>query len=47
MTFAVKEDKQIADSVIALLNAQHHQLKVLERRTVPGPVDVSGKEVLF
>ena len=37
MKFAVKEDKQVADSVIAFLNAQHHQLKVLERRTVPGP----------
>jgi quercetin dioxygenase-like cupin family protein len=44
MTFAVEEDKQIADSVIALLNAQHHQLKVLERRTVPGPVDTSTKK---
>ncbi|HEX7903510.1 MAG TPA: cupin domain-containing protein [Chitinophagaceae bacterium] len=33
----VKEDKQVPDSVIAALNAQHHQLKVLERRTVPGP----------
>ena len=44
MTFAVKEDKQIADSVIALLNAQHHQLKVLERRTVPGPLDSAAKK---
>ncbi len=43
MTFLVKEDKQIADSVIALLNAQHHQLKVLERRTVPGPFTVPEK----
>ena len=33
----VKEDKQVPDSVIVQLNAQHHQLKVLERRTVPGP----------
>lgn len=33
----VKEDKQVPDSMIAQLNAQHHQLKVLERRTVPGP----------
>ena len=32
----VKEDKQVPDSVIAALNAQHHQLKVLERRSVPG-----------
>jgi len=37
MQFMVKEDKRIADSVISLLNAQHHQLKVLERRSVPGP----------
>ncbi len=44
MTFAVAEDKQIADSVIALLNAQHHQLKVLERRTVPGPLDTLAKK---
>ena len=44
MTFAVEEDKQVADSVIALLNAQHHQLKVLERRTVPGPIDTSAKK---
>src|SRR5436190_488499 len=33
----VKEDKTVPDAVIAALNAQHHQLKVLERRTVPGP----------
>jgi quercetin dioxygenase-like cupin family protein len=43
MTFLVKEDKKIADSVIALLNAQHHQMKVLERRTVPGPFTVPAK----
>ncbi len=43
MDFLVKEDKQIADSVIALLNAQHHQLKVLERRSVPGPFTVPAK----
>ena len=43
MKFLVKEDKQIADSVIALLNAQHHQLKVLERRTVPGPFTLPEK----
>jgi quercetin dioxygenase-like cupin family protein len=36
----VKEDTQVPDSVIAQLNAQHHQLKVLERRTVPGPFTV-------
>ena len=35
----VTEDKQVPDSIIAGLNAQHHQLKVLERRTVPGPFD--------
>ena len=33
----VKENKIIPDSIIMALNAQHHQLKVLERRTVPGP----------
>jgi quercetin dioxygenase-like cupin family protein len=33
----VNEEKIIPDSVIMALNAQHHQLKVLERRTVPGP----------
>ena len=32
----VKEKKLVPDSVIARLNAQHHQLNVLERRTVPG-----------
>ena len=43
MSILVKEDKQVVDSVIALLNAQHHQLKVLERRTVPGPFKVPQK----
>ena len=33
----VKENKIIPDSIIMALNAQHHQLKVLERRAVPGP----------
>ena len=33
----VKENKTVPDAVVAALNAQHHQLKVLERRTVPGP----------
>ena len=33
----VKENKIIPDSIIRALNAQHHQLKVLESRTVPGP----------
>jgi quercetin dioxygenase-like cupin family protein len=37
MANMVKENKQIPDSVISLLNAQHHQMKVLERRTLPGP----------
>jgi len=32
----VKENKIIPDSVIRALNAQHHQLKVLERRDIPG-----------
>ncbi len=40
-TFSIKnlvpEKKQVPDAIIAKLNAQHHQLKVLERRTVPGP----------
>lgn len=38
----VKENKIIPDSVIRALNAQHHQLNVLERRTVPGPFDTPG-----
>lgn len=33
----VPEHKAPPDSIITALNAQHHQLKVLERRTVPGP----------
>src|SRR6266487_5075360 len=33
----VKESKQVPDSIIAALNAQHHNFKVLERRTLPGP----------
>ncbi len=40
-TFSLKtlvpEEKQVPDSVIELLHAQHHTHKVLERRTVPGP----------
>jgi quercetin dioxygenase-like cupin family protein len=43
MKFLVKEDKHVVDSVIALLNEQHHQLKVLERRTVPGPFTIPEK----
>jgi quercetin dioxygenase-like cupin family protein len=33
----VEELKQSPDSIIAQLNKQHHSLKVLERRSVPGP----------
>ncbi len=33
----VAESKHTPDSTIAQLNRQHHGLKVLERRTVPGP----------
>lgn len=33
----VEETKQVPDSIISALNAQHHSFKVLERRTVPGP----------
>ncbi len=38
----VVEDKHVPDSVIAQLNAQHHQMKVLERRTFPGPFTIPG-----
>jgi quercetin dioxygenase-like cupin family protein len=38
----VKESKQVPDSIIAQLNAQHHQFKVLERRTVPGSFAAPG-----
>ena len=37
ITNLVEENKAVPDSVIAALNAQHHQLRVLERRVVPGP----------
>jgi len=33
----VEESKQTPDSIISQLNKQHHGLKVLERRVVPGP----------
>ncbi len=33
----VTEEKNTPDSIIVALNKQHHQLKVLERRNVPGP----------
>ena len=33
----VDEAKQVPDSIIAALNKQHHNHKVLERRSVPGP----------
>ncbi len=32
----VQEVKTVPDSLINALNAQHHQMKVLERRSVPG-----------
>jgi len=38
----VEEQKQAPDSVIAALNAQHHNFKVLERRSVPGPFAAPG-----
>lgn len=38
----VNELKQAPDSVIAALNAQHHNFKVLERRSVPGPFTPPG-----
>ena len=38
----VEEQKQAPDSIIAALNAQHHSLKVLERRSVPGPFTAPG-----
>src|SRR5688572_10476027 len=38
----VEEQKQTPDSVIAALNAQHHSLAVLERRSVPGPFTAPG-----
>ena len=31
----VKENTKVPDSIIAMLNAQHHQLKVLEQRVLP------------
>jgi len=33
----VKENTIVPDSVIIALNAQHHHMKVLARRTIPGP----------
>lgn len=33
----VEEVKTPPDSIVQALNAQHHQLRVLERRSVPGP----------
>ena len=33
----VKENTKVPDSIIAMLNAQHHQLKVLEQRVLPAP----------
>jgi mannose-6-phosphate isomerase-like protein (cupin superfamily) len=37
----VKEFKQVPDSIIAALNAQHHNFKVLERRTLPNSATIS------
>lgn len=36
----VQENKQAPDSIIAMLNAQHHQLKVLERRVLPATAGI-------
>ena len=36
----VQENKQVPDSIIAMLNAQHHQLKVLERRVLPSSAGI-------
>ena len=33
----VEEQKTVPDTIISSLNAQHHSLKVLERRMVPAP----------
>jgi len=38
----VEEQKLAPDSLINALNAQHHSLKVLERRSVPGPFAAPG-----
>ena len=40
----VDEVKQYPDSVLTMLHAQHHSHKVLERRTVPGPVNAPSME---
>ena len=37
----VEEHKQVPDSIIAALNAQHHNFKVLERRTLPNAATIS------
>ncbi len=37
----VEEFKQVPDSIIAALNAQHHNFKVLERRTLPNSAIIS------
>ena len=37
----VEEEKQLPDSTIAILHAQHHPHQVLERRSVPGPFKAS------
>lgn len=41
----VEEVKTVPDSVIQALNAQHHQLRVLERRSVPGPFNPANMKI--
>jgi quercetin dioxygenase-like cupin family protein len=41
----VEEVKTPPDSIIQALNAQHHQLRVLERRSVPGPFTPADMKV--
>ncbi len=40
----VEEFKQVPDSIIAALNAQHHNFNVLERRTLPNTAVISKLE---
>lgn len=41
----VEEVKTPPDSIIQALNAQHHQLRVLERRSVPGPFNPANMKI--
>jgi len=41
----VEEVKTVPDSVIQALNAQHHHLRVLERRSVPGPFNPANMKI--